>query len=200
VLLVDTRGHGESGGDAMDFGWYGNADIAASVEFLVDRADVDQDRIGAVGLSMGGEQALTAAATDTRIRVVVAEGAEARVAADAERLPDSMQGYTQQMMERIACTAARLLTSAEPPMALRDAVSRMTPRPVLLIAARGEIEGARYFRDASPSSVALWELPAVTHTGALRAHPVEWEQRVVSTLVAGLGPVTPDGTGQEVLT
>ena len=34
ALLVDARGHGESGGDAMDFGWYGDLDIVAGVEFL----------------------------------------------------------------------------------------------------------------------------------------------------------------------
>jgi hypothetical protein len=28
--MLDARGHGESGGRAMDFGWFGDADIAAA--------------------------------------------------------------------------------------------------------------------------------------------------------------------------
>ena len=31
VLLYDARGHGRSGGTAMDFGWYGDLDIAAAL-------------------------------------------------------------------------------------------------------------------------------------------------------------------------
>src|SRR5690606_16506366 len=46
VLLLDARGHGESEGRAMDFGWWGDADVTAAVEALAGRADVDPDRIG----------------------------------------------------------------------------------------------------------------------------------------------------------
>jgi alpha-beta hydrolase superfamily lysophospholipase len=34
VLMLDARGHGESGGRAMDFGWFGDEDIAAATTFL----------------------------------------------------------------------------------------------------------------------------------------------------------------------
>jgi hypothetical protein len=34
VLLFDARGHGRSHGRAMDFGWYGDEDIAGAVSFL----------------------------------------------------------------------------------------------------------------------------------------------------------------------
>ena len=37
VLMIDARGHGDSGGQAMDFGWYGDAGIAAATRFLADR-------------------------------------------------------------------------------------------------------------------------------------------------------------------
>ena len=46
ALLVDTRGHGLSGGHAMDFGWWGDRDIAAAVSFLARQPGVRvrQDR------------------------------------------------------------------------------------------------------------------------------------------------------------
>lgn len=75
VLLFDARGHGRSGGRAMDFGWRGDEDVAAAVTFLRAQPDVDDERIAAVGMSMGGEEAIGAAADDTRIKAVVAEGA-----------------------------------------------------------------------------------------------------------------------------
>ena len=34
VLMVDARGHGDSGGRGMDFGWYGERDVTAALNFL----------------------------------------------------------------------------------------------------------------------------------------------------------------------
>ena len=36
VLMIDARGHGDSAGRAMDFGWHGDADIAAATGYLAD--------------------------------------------------------------------------------------------------------------------------------------------------------------------
>src|SRR5690606_22112581 len=87
VLLFDARGHGASEGRAMDFGWYGNEDVSGAVTYLAARPGVDFDRIAAVGMSMGGEEAIGAAGADPRIKAVVAEGATSRVAADRAWLP-----------------------------------------------------------------------------------------------------------------
>jgi predicted alpha/beta hydrolase len=75
VLMLEARGHGGSGGNANRWGWYGNLDIGAGISFLRSREDVVDDRIGVVGISMGGEEAIGAAGSDQRIRAVVAEGA-----------------------------------------------------------------------------------------------------------------------------
>ena len=82
VLATDARGHGRSGGVAMDWGWFGDLDSAATVTYLSRRPDVDAHRIAVAGLSLGGEEALGAAAADPRIRAVIAEGSAA-----AERCP-----------------------------------------------------------------------------------------------------------------
>lgn len=103
VLLFDARGHGRSGGRAMDFGWYGDADIAAAVTFLQAEPDVDDERIAAVGMSMGGEEAIGAAAGDARIKAVVAEGATNRSAGDKAWLSDEygLRGALQEGLERL---------------------------------------------------------------------------------------------------
>ncbi|HEY0644253.1 MAG TPA: alpha/beta fold hydrolase, partial [Nocardioides sp.] len=102
VLLYDARGHGESAGDGMDFGWYGEADAAGAVDFLGDLPDVSPRRIGLVGLSMGGEQAIGAAGSDPRVAAVVAEGATNRVAADKGFLAAyGVRGEVQQQVDRV---------------------------------------------------------------------------------------------------
>ena len=65
VLLFDRRGEGDSDGDSNLFGWGGDKDIQAAVEFLKARPDVDPGRIGGIGLSVGGELMLQAAAETT---------------------------------------------------------------------------------------------------------------------------------------
>ncbi len=62
VLLFDRRGEGESDGDPNAFGWSADKDIEAAVAYLQTRTDVDRDRIGGIGLSVGGETLLQTAA------------------------------------------------------------------------------------------------------------------------------------------
>ena len=55
VLLFDRRGEGASEGEPNAFGWTGDRDLHAAAAFLRSRRDVDAERIGAIGLSVGGE-------------------------------------------------------------------------------------------------------------------------------------------------
>jgi uncharacterized protein len=190
VLLFDARGHGDSGGRAMDFGWYGDRDVAAAVSYLQTRPDVDGRRIAAVGMSMGGEQAIGAAAGDPRIRAVVAEGATNRVAADRAFLPRvyGVRGWIQQRIDALTYALADLLTAADPPIALRAAVASTAPRPVLLIAGGAVPDEAHAARDMrrGNANAQVWEVPGAGHTRALSTRPGEWEQRVSAFLDAAL--------------
>lgn len=191
VLAFDARGHGRSGGRAMDFGWYGDADIAAAVTFLQAQPDVDDERIAALGMSMGGEEAIGAAAADARVKAVVAEGATNRGAGDKAWLSDEygLRGALQEGIERLVYGAADLLTAASPPVTLHDAVAASAPRPVLLIAGGAmpdEAKAGRYIQSGSPATVELWEVAGAGHTDSLRTDPTGWEQRVTSFLDGAL--------------
>lgn len=192
VLAFDARGHGRSGGRAMDFGWYGDRDIAAAVSFLQARPDVVPGRIAALGLSMGGEEALGAMAAIPQIRVVVAEGATNRVTADKGWLSSvyGIQGWIQRGVEWATYGVASLLTDAPQPGSLRAAVARAAPRPVLLIAAGNvadETHADRFIQAASPGSVQLWTVPGAGHQGGLSAQPDAWRAHVLGFLDAALG-------------
>ncbi len=191
VLMMDARGHGLSGGEAMDFGWYGDADIRAGVDVLIAQSGVDPDRIGVVGLSMGGEEAIGAAAADTRIRAVVAEGAQHRTAADKQWLSQvyGLPGAVQEQLDKVTYGAADLFTPAGPPTALRQAAALAAPRPMLLIAGGAvddEEHSARWIQAASPDSVAVWVVPGAGHVQGLSTDPQEWRRRVTEFLDAAL--------------
>ena len=187
VLLFDARGHGRSDGRAMDFGWYGDEDTAAAVSLLAGRADVSGGRIAAVGMSMGGEEALGALAADPRIKAVVAEGATNRVSGDKAWLSQEFgwRGVVMEGVEWLLYRTTDLLTAADPPITLRAAVTAAAPRPVLLIAGGDmpdEARAGRYIAAGSPSSVELWVVPDAGHTAGLDTDPQGWERRVTEFL------------------
>lgn len=180
VLLYDDRGHGRSGGAGMDFGWWGDLDVAAAVSYLESRPDVEPGRIGVLGLSMGGEQAINAAATDSRIRAVVAEGVQPKLPADTPQRPPGLEGLTERAVDVIGFATARLLTRAPTPLPQREAVAAVAPRPLLLIAGEGEVPAARALQAVAPSTVSLWELPDTPHTAGLAQHRDVWTARVTA--------------------
>jgi uncharacterized protein len=195
VLMVDARGHGDSGGRAMDFGWQGDADIAAAIDFLTDRSDVSSDRIGVVGLSMGGEEAIGASGSNQLIRAVVAEGATARRASDKAWLTDryGFRGFVQVQLEHVQDWVTDVLTRAPPPTPLRAAVERSAARYLLVTAGNVGDEGhaAAHLRAAAPDRVEVWTVPHADHTGGLGTAPEAWEARVSTFLTDALASRQP---------
>jgi pimeloyl-ACP methyl ester carboxylesterase len=188
VLLFDARGHGRSAGRAMDFGWFGDDDVGGAVSFLAAQSGVD--RIAAVGMSMGGEEAIGAAAADERIAAVVAEGATNRVSGDKTWLPDEygIRGWLQRPVDWLTFAVADALTAGRAPMTLH-AAALTTTSPILLIAAgdvADEAGAARYIASGSPDRVDLWVVPDTGHTKALSTHQAEWETRVTAFLAQAL--------------
>ncbi len=191
VLVTDARGHGLSEGRGMEFGWYGDVDIDAAVSFLVGQPDVEFGRIAVLGLSMGGEEALGAVASDSRIAAVVGEGATARTAADKAWMADvyGWRGQVQMVLERVQYWTADQLTAASPPISLAEAARDASPRPVLLITAgdvADEGHAAAFIERQSPGNVTIWTVPGAGHTQGLSAAPALWEETVVNFLDAAL--------------
>lgn len=81
VLLPDMRGHGASAVAYTSLGIYEKEDLNAAINFLKSKKNsqgqtlVDGMRIGVYGVSLGGYTALTAAAENPTIKVVIADAA-----------------------------------------------------------------------------------------------------------------------------
>ncbi|WP_460797199.1 alpha/beta hydrolase [Nocardioides pacificus] len=194
VLLFDARGHGESAGEAMDFGWYGESDARGAVDFLARRPDVSPDRLGLVGMSMGGEEAIGAAGGDERVAAVVAEGATNRVAADKGYLSDyGVRGEVQQGIDGVTYWLTDLLSDAPRPLSLRRstaiASARSDPTTFLLIAAGDETDeglAADYLQQAGHGLVQTWTVENCGHVQGLSTAPALWEERVIDFLEESL--------------
>ena len=187
VLVFDRRGEGESEGEPNAFGWGGDRDIKAAIDFLRTRPDVDPDRIGGIGLSVGGEMMLEAAAETDDLRAVVSEGAGARAYSDeVDQMEIAGVGGTEMLMGAasyaVKVGTMSVLTNQAPPANLRDLVGKIAPRPIMLIAAPNSKNGEKLNRGyyaAAREPKALWEIPESKHTGGMDARPVQYERRVV---------------------
>jgi uncharacterized protein len=182
VLLLDRRGEGASQGAPNAFGWGGKKDIQAAVGFLSRRADVDPGRIGGIGLSVGGEMMLEAAAETPALRAVVSEGAGARsFTEDMDHDVSALETGLAVVPNATMTASVAVLSNHAPPANLKDLVGRIAPRPLLLIAAphspNGEDLNRGYFA-AARAPKALWEIPESGHVGGLDARPREYERRV----------------------
>ena len=131
--MVDRRGHGGSTGDPNSYGWGEYRDIAAAVAYLQGRNDVDPDRIGGLGFSVGGEVLLETAARTSGLQAVVAEGAGFRSIREFRHLGARAGSATP--WSASPPSAPRCSPTARPPPDLVDLMSRTPPRPVLLIRA-----------------------------------------------------------------
>ena len=183
VLLFDSRGRGESEGDPSMLAWEGERDVRAALEFLKAQPDVDPNRIGGLGLSVGGETLLQTAAHTEDLRAIVSEGAGIRSVKEYAELPSSLEKWIGLPHVAMLTAATALYTGGMPPGNLMDLVERIAPRPVLLIHAGpgqgGEILNADY-AEAIGESATVWEINGGGHMKALKEHPAEYEQRVIA--------------------
>jgi uncharacterized protein len=180
VLLFDRRGQGESQGDPHAFGWEGEKDIKGAVAYLQRRPDVDPERIGGIGLSVGGELMLHAAAETDALKAVVSEGAGSRSVGEFRNLPAATM--IQHGYETMITAGLTLFSNSPPPPLMQDIVGRIAPRPVFIIWTPNGVDtealNVGYFEAAGEPKM-LWEIPEAEHVGGLAARPAEYERRVV---------------------
>ena len=181
VLLFDRRGEGESEGDPNAFGWGGYRDVDAAVRYLGRRADVEDGRIGGIGLSVGGEMMLEAAARSHGLKAVVSEGAGERSFREFRHITGGGKWPAAPMY--LALTAGTTLFAGHaPPPSLTGLVRRISA-PLFFVYGEHGQEGERslnptYFANArAPKQI--WEVPGSGHVGGIEARPAEYERRVV---------------------
>jgi len=180
VLLFDRRGEGQSEGDPNLFGWQGERDVHAAVAFLQSRPDVDPDRIGGIGLSVGGEMMIEAAAESTALKAIVSEGASGRSVRDEVANPG---GAWQELIGTgVATAATAIFTSDLPPADLQSLVPKISGAAFFVYGEHGqppEKPANHAFYAAARGEKQIWEVPGSGHMGGTEAQPLEYERRIV---------------------
>jgi pimeloyl-ACP methyl ester carboxylesterase len=184
VLALDLPGNGESDGHSNGLGDNAQPAITTALDYLQARPGVD--RMVGYGVSMGGEVLLEAAARDTRLRAVVSDGSARPEDADKALPPHGMERVVRGVM----APASRALAGTRAAPSLTPLMSRIAPRPVLLVATTGdpaEIPTNRVYARAGGPTTELWELHGVGHVAGVRRRPAAYEAHTIGFLDRALG-------------
>lgn len=189
VIMMDSRAHGESGGDMATYGWKERYDTVAIVNALYSTEKVRH--LGALGVSMGAAIALQSAAVEPRIEGVIAEDPFANlreVSYDYAGLHFSpFLGKTLFLpatifaMSKMAKAGGFLPDDVSP----KNAVAAR-PFPILLICGTRDrtipCRHAEDIYDRARGPKELWIVEGAEHASALGRAPAEYENRVVAFL------------------
>lgn len=180
VLLYDERASGESGGSLRTFGWLDVNDVPIALAYLHQRSDVDPQRIGILGFSIGGQIALRAAAQSDLIKAVVAEEPGFARISDVPDIP-SLEDKFYVVADWLGENLLSLRTGVPIPEGVVGGLRRIAARPSLFIATGRDYGRAlvQYLYQQASQPKEWWEVPETDHGGSPRARPAEYEQIVV---------------------
>ena len=189
VAMMDSRAHGESGGDMATYGWKERYDTVVIVNGLYSTEKVSH--LYALGVSMGASIALQSAAVEPRIEGVVAEDPFAdlrEVSYDYAGLHFSpFLGKTLFRPASIFAMEALAKTGGfDPDDVSPDKAVAARPFPVLLICGTRDStipcrHAEQIYRTATGPKE-LWVVSGAAHASALGHAPAEYEERVVRFL------------------
>lgn len=182
LLLFDLRGHGDSEGNEITYGYREALDVQAAADYLLALPEVTG--VAALGLSLGGAAVARAAAADPRLAAVIIESSYSSLAAAVD---DAFEEFT--IFPRwpfapliVSLAEARVGVNIGQVDSARD-LATLSPRAVLII--HGLDDGlfppyhARAMYDAARQPKELWLVDGQGHgSPVFSGQEEEFERRV----------------------
>ena len=188
VLMIDLRGHGQSGDGRFTFGIKERWDVEAGVDWLMAHG-YQPGSIAAFGYSLGAGSIIEAAAEDTDIGAVISEAGFADIKPTIENMWASQSGLPQLFLQP-TIWMTRLLYGydiyASRPM---EVIGKISPRPILLIHCTTDnaidYSNLAQLSDAAPWAQ-TWSIAGCEHGYAYNFNPADYTEHVIQFLDANL--------------
>jgi uncharacterized protein len=183
ILLTTVRAHDYSEGEKITFGMQEVNDMDAWYQYLITRPDIDPNKIGELGNSMGGMLAIQYAAQNKNIKAVVANSTFAS-------LNDTVSEAVTKFSHLPAFPFASLIVfwaERETGFKTEDIdttkwIAQISPRPVFLMQGGEDAfvstDSGMKLYEAAGEPKELWYDPTVGHNAFDRARAAEFERRV----------------------
>jgi fermentation-respiration switch protein FrsA (DUF1100 family) len=157
--------------------------LDAFYQYLHARPDVDQDRVGLFGVSMGGTISIGYAAENPAIRALVSDCAFSSI---SDTVSTSVRYFTGlpafPFAPAIVFWTERAIGGRVADIDAKKWIARIAPRPVLLMQGGADRvvsadSGAKLF-EAAGQPKELWFEPDVGHAEFLKSKPEEFAQKL----------------------
>lgn len=186
VLLYDNRANGESDGDTQSWGDHEQDDLRGGLNFLQAQPDVDPQRLGAAGFSIGAYTVAMVAAQDPRIRAVVLKAVWTSLPDELLFMAGPTGRFNAWLLGQEFSWAGVRLDRVHP----GDLVAAIAPRPLLVVAGDDDhdapmtVSRAVYEAAREPKQ---WRLiPGATHVDYERLGGVDLHEQVGDFFTRGL--------------
>lgn len=188
ALLFDFAGHGESEGNQVTYGAREQGDVAAVLDYLRGRGDVDMRGIGIMGYSLGAITAVLATAGQPDIQALVIESGFSDLQRDIGILFHRFTGLPAFPFANLVVFWGQRISGIRlGEIRPERVIGRIAPRAVFIISdlrdgiADEPHDGEHLYAHAGEPKQ-LWQVPDVGHVQAFNVLPEEWTARVEAFL------------------
>jgi dienelactone hydrolase len=185
VLVSTIRAHDESDGELMTFGKEEMKDLEAWYQYLLTREDIDTDKIGAFGESMGGMLVVMYAADNPNIKAVVTHSAFSSLEDTAAKGVEHFTGLPAfPFAPMIIFWAEREAGFDSSEIDTTQYIARLSPRPVYIMMGGNDDtisnDSGQWLKDAAGDPKYYWCEPTAGHHGLPEIAPCKYDQCVVA--------------------
>ena len=183
-IIPDLRAHGESDGTVTTLGVKETRDVRAAVDYLKAREDVDRERIGILGTSLGAAVTIMSASEIPELRAAVATSGFASIEWVVQHQFEMLESVPQWLAPVVVAMGSLQTGVNVREMAPVQRIGAISPRPVLII--HGElddtfaVDNALLLNEAAGEPKELWLIPGARHSspGAYAINPEAYVDRV----------------------
>lgn len=186
-LLIDLRAHGLSDGDMVTYGYHEVHDVIAAFEYLRIRRDIDPDRIGALGRSLGGAAVIRGAVRSDIPKFIVIESTFSSLSDLIKDTYGAISIFPQwPFADIIMALAENKVHARVEEVDLVEDLSHASSLQVFLIHGAEDqlipVEHHKRLADSLKEGGEFWIIPGMGHSSPAEFAPEEYERRLIHFL------------------
>lgn len=180
VLVYDQRASGESTGDRQSLGFYDQRDITPIIDWLSARPEVDENRIGGVGLSLGAYILVMAAPDEPRLTAIWSDGLGINSIEDLPLFEGLAESFATFINRQSFWLSEIYLGVKRIPF--KELIPQIAPRHLMLVAGGLDPYEADFNRTYAPvlgENASLWIIENAPHVGGLYVETETYSTRMI---------------------